>query len=729
MKHELLIPVGNKESLIAAINNGADAVYLAGKKYGARAFAENFTIEEIREATITCHTYGVKIYITINTLIYEEEIQEVLNYIEELHKIGIDAVIMQDIGLIKLTHEIFPNLEIHASTQMHNHSEDNIKLLEEVGIKRIVFARELSLEQISNIKTKMDKEIFIHGSLCISYSGQCYYSKCILNRSANRGECAGMCRLKYQILKNSVPIPTTGEYLLSPKDLCTINHFKELMQSNIYSFKIEGRMKSQAYVAIVTKIYRNLIDNYENNQELIVPEEDLKKLKSIFYREYTTGNIFKDNKILNTNSSNHIGLYAGTITKITHKKIEIKLKEEIKQGDSVRLKKHDKGITLNFIYDKKDNLINKANINETIYIDNFLNITKPDDIYITSPKYTPEQTITKKINIKMKFTAHTNEKIELEIFDDKNKIKITGPQSEQAITTYITKEQIIKSLTKTGNTPYQVKDITINIDNNLFIRNIDLNNIRREAITKLTNKRIENNKYKKQKYLEPPQNIKKTKEIFVLARTKEQIEILKKYPVNIIVDKKEYLEKDYIYKIPRNNFKYPTYPGRIMNTSYASMIKNKNLISDYFLNITNHYSLNIVHKYNEIVTLSPENTYKDLEKIMKQSTSNPAILIYGRIELMMMKNCILNNINSQKQCNQCQENTIYELKDRNNELYPIITDYHNHTSYILNHHITNHIDKIKEYQNIGITNFRVDLYNETPTQTKQIIEEIISNLN
>lgn len=727
MKHELLIPVGNKESLIAAINNGADAVYLAGKKYGARAFAENFTLEEIKEATQTCHIYGVKIFITVNTLIYEQEIKEALEYIEQLHKIGVDAVIMQDIGLIKLVHETFPNLEIHASTQMHNHSEDNIKFLEDLGVKRVVFARELSLDQINNINTKMQKEAFIHGSLCISYSGQCYFSKCILNRSANRGECAGMCRLKYQLLKNNIPIKTSGQYILSPKDLCTIDKFKELMQSNIYSFKIEGRMKSPAYVAAVTKIYRKLIDDYENNQEPQVKEEDLKQLKSIFYREYTTGNLFNDTNIMNPKSSNHIGLYAGKITNITPKKLEIKLTEDLHQHDSIRFKQSEKGITLNFIYDKKDNLINKGNKNETIYIDNFLNLKTKDEIYITSPKYILEETITKKINIKMNFIAHKDENIILEVEDQINKIKVQGPKPELSRTSSITKEQITKSLSKTGNTPYQINELDITIDNNLFIRNIDLNNLRREALSKLTNKRIENNNYKKQTYQDKPSIIPKTNEILVLARTQDQIELLKQYPVKIIVDKLEYMEKDFIYKISRNNYKYQTYKGKVMNTSYASMIKNKNLISDYYLNITNHYSLNLAHKYNQIVTLSPENTYNDLKEIMKNPNTNPAVLIYGRIEIMMMKNCILKT--QTKPCTQCQTQDKYEIKDRNKEQYPIITDNHNHTSYILNHHITNKISQIKEYQKIGITNFRVDLYDETPTQTKQIIEEIISNLN
>ena len=175
MLHELLVPVGNYESLVAAINNGADAVYLGGKRFGARAYANNFTLEEVEAATKLCHLYGVKIYVTVNTLIYEREIKEALDSCKKLHKIGVDALIMQDVGLIDLVHQTLPNMEIHASTQMHNHSEESLKFLEDLGIKRVVFARELSLDYINNIDTKLEKEVFIHGSLCVSYSGQCLF--------------------------------------------------------------------------------------------------------------------------------------------------------------------------------------------------------------------------------------------------------------------------------------------------------------------------------------------------------------------------------------------------------------------------------------------------------------------------------------------------------------------------------------------------------------------------
>lgn len=274
MLHELLVPVGNYECLVQAINNGADAVYLGGKKFGARAFASNFTMEELENATKLCHLYGVKIYVTVNTLIYENEFNDVINYIKELEKIGVDAVIMQDVGLINVVHQILPNLEIHASTQMHNHSEESLNFLENLGIKRVVFARELSLDYINNIKTNLEKEVFIHGSLCISYSGQCLFSSFLLGRSGNRGECAGMCRLPYKLYEVNKLVETSGDYLLSPKDICSVDNFKKLMESNVKCFKIEGRMKSPEYVGIVTKIYKDLMNQYDKGLDLKVNEED-----------------------------------------------------------------------------------------------------------------------------------------------------------------------------------------------------------------------------------------------------------------------------------------------------------------------------------------------------------------------------------------------------------------------------------------------------------------------
>ena len=733
MKHELLVPVGDYASLLEAINNGADAVYLGGKKFGARAFADNFTLEGLNNATKLCHLYGVKIYITVNTLIYESEIDEALDYIKSLHKIGVDALIMQDIGLINLVHQTLPNMEIHASTQMHNHSEESIKFLKDLGVKRIVFARELSLDYINNIKTDIEKEVFIHGSLCISYSGQCLFSSFILNRSGNRGECAGMCRLPYELYENDKLVLTDGNYLLSPKDLCSIASFDKLMQSNVKSFKIEGRMKSPAYVGVVTKIYRQLMDQYENNEKLQVLPEDLDLLKAIYNREYTTGYLFNDYNIMNIKAPNHQGIPLGVVTNVTKKRIEIKLNRDLKQFEGIRFKKINKGVTVNFMYNKNGELINEGHKGDTIYLDNFINLNFLDEVVLTSPLVKVANEITKKIPITIKFTGKIDQNIEIEVKDGENVVKLEIPQKcEKAKNTPLENNRIKESLLKVGNTPFMVSQININTDENIFIPVSVINNLRRDALNKL--KEIRENKkvqYIENEYQEIINKEECLKGISVLAKTKEQIKALKELNVeNIIVSNKNLMTDDLIYRIPRDNMhhSYP-YP-KLMATDYASLDKYKPERGDYFLNITNHYTLDYLNMYAKLLTISPELSIDNMKDIMKHYNFNKNIevLIYGNVELMIMKYCPLNFlVNKDKQCSICQNNNKYYLKDRNNAMYRLENNPSTHSTTILNYKKLDLINDIEELKKMGINNFRLELLDEDYNETKKLIERLKVN--
>ena len=224
---ELLAPVGNFECLVAAIEAGCDAVYLGGKLFGARAFSDNFTDDELIKAINYAHLYGVKVYVTVNTLIYEREVDSFLNYVDFLYKNNVDALIIQDIGMMDLVRKLYPNLELHASTQMHIHNIEGVKLVESLGLKRVVLARETSIDTIKYIKenTNIELEVFVQGALCISYSGQCLMSSLIGNRSGNRGTCAGSCRQKYNLISNGKKV-NKEEYILSTKDLCILLPFR-----------------------------------------------------------------------------------------------------------------------------------------------------------------------------------------------------------------------------------------------------------------------------------------------------------------------------------------------------------------------------------------------------------------------------------------------------------------------------------------------------------------------
>lgn len=379
-KKELLAPAGDFETLKQAIHNGCDAVYLGGKKFGARSFAPNFNEKELKEAISYCHLYGVKIYITVNTLVYEHEMKEVLDYIEFLYRNGVDALIMQDLGLISVVHERFPNLEIHASTQMHNHNSNQLKLLKELGITRVVLARELSLKEIEDLAktTDLELEVFVHGALCICYSGECLFSSLLLDRSGNRGSCAGICRLPFSLYEEESKVPTSGKYLLSPKELNELNNMEKLMASSITSFKIEGRMKSPTTIGYITRLYRQMMDQISNNEKPYLTPKQIKNLYSLFNREFTKGYLFEeaDKDLMNNKSPNHHGIFLGQVLSVTKKRIKIKLEEELSQEDGIRFMPENKGMIVNYIYDQKGLLQHHAKQGTIVEVDNKIGLEK-----------------------------------------------------------------------------------------------------------------------------------------------------------------------------------------------------------------------------------------------------------------------------------------------------------------------------------------------------------------
>ena len=381
---ELLAPAGNMECLRAAVNAGADAVYIGGKNFGARSLAQNFSDEELKEAIKYCHLYDVKVHITINTIIYDDQIEELIKYISFINSLGVDAVIVQDLGVINIIRQRFKDLEIHASTQINTHNKETIEYLKKLGVKRVVFGRETSIEDIKNIDVDIEKEVFIHGALCVSYSGQCLFSEIIGGRSGNRGLCAGPCRLSYKLFKehngNFEQINTKGEYLLSTKDLCTIEHLDKILESGVDSLKIEGRMKKSEYVYLVVSIYRKAIDNYYKYKETRITKEDIEKLKIAFNRDFTKGFILneKSSDINNSYRPNHMGIEIGKVIGIQNHKVKIKLSNDLTQGDGIRIlnSTHDDvGFIVNKIY--KNNLyIRKGHKNDIIELDEKENIDR-----------------------------------------------------------------------------------------------------------------------------------------------------------------------------------------------------------------------------------------------------------------------------------------------------------------------------------------------------------------
>lgn len=744
MKKELLSPAGSIDALKQAIHNGCDAVYLGGKRFGARMFASNFDDEEMVQAIKYCHLYGVKIYVTVNTMIYENELDEVIDYVRFLHKNKVDALIVQDIGLIREIRKRFPNLELHASTQLHTHNQKQIELLEELGIKRVVVAREMTIKEINNIKTKMEIEAFVHGALCVCYSGQCLFSSLLLNRSGNRGECAGICRLPFKLYENDHEIKTNGNYLLSTKELNTLDHIEELMNSNITSFKIEGRMKNPTTIGYITRLYRMLIDNYENNKSLKLSDEQIETLKLLFNREFTAGYLFNNHgkNLMNIKTPNHVGVDIGKVIEVNNKKIKIKLFKELTQEDGIRFVDEDKGMIVNFLYNEKGLLINHADSNSIIEIDNKVGLSKSCLVAktIDAKKIKELEAIqVKKIPIFFRVEAKLDDDFKLIVSDGYNRIEKNDNIILKAINNPTTEDRIKEQLFKTGNTPFIVNNIELDVDDNIFIPIKEINNIRRDILNELIRMRenTEGVKFKENtiddKYNDLPHQDKIC--LNVLTRTEEQLKTCLELKIDNIYTTdiglyKKYKDKGNVYlRLERVSSSHGNYQNEkllITETGSIAYGNNNKVVSDYYFNVANSSYIKYLFAKNiSRVTLSVEMTFEQVSSLTKRlnDLSCLEVIVYGRIEAMIMKYCPLNMLinNDKFPCGVCRNGNNYSLVDRNNEKYPLL--HSNELTHILNYKALE-IQNINDYIDLGIKNYRIELFDEDSITLKNIVKKI-----
>lgn len=736
---ELLVPVGSMESLMVAVHNGCDAVYLGGKRFGARAYANNFTDEEMLKAIKYCHLYGVKIYVTVNTLIYEEELLEVMNYLKFLYASGVDAVIIQDIGLIARTRRELPDLEIHASTQVHSTNNDTVQFLTDLGVKRVVLAREMSIDEIKTLDTNLELEVFIHGALCISYSGECLFSSMLLNRSGNRGTCAQICRLPFKMLRDNEEIKTKGDYLLSTRELNTSDFFKEIMESNIYSLKIEGRMKSPEYVGCVTSLYRDLMDKYYDGKEVIPDKQIMKDLMTIFNREYTKGYLFhaSNRELMNIKTSNHLGVKIGEVVEVNKKYIKVKLSDKIYQGDGIRFMNAKEGMIANFIYDNKENLINHGSSGEIVAFANKFKVNVHDIVNKTLDSKLKDKYLNKekKIPISMHIECSLNREMILRIKARNKEVEVRYGLVSKALKMPVMRNLINKQLNKLGNTPFVLNNLEMDVDDNIFINLKDLNELRRRGITGLT-QALESRDIKKI----VPMHIDKKEmpyrdevQISLLARTEEQIRCgIDNNATRIYIPDKSLYEK---YKILSNVY-YRTNRVSDSAKNYSLITELGSLkrigagIGDYYLNICNHETIDYLSKYVELLTLSVELKDEEIRDIMNyyNNKCNVELLIYGTLELMLTKYCPLNlNVNKDKVCHVCQDNHKYYLKDRNEKKYRIINDMQGHYTHIMHYKPIDKRANKEYYYQLGIKNYRLELLDEDYETTKMLINSLNFN--
>ncbi len=662
-KIELLAPAGNMEMLKAAIQAGCDAVYLGGKSFGARAFSQNFTNEELVEAINYAHLYGVKVYVTVNTLIYENEVDSFLKYIEFIHQNNVDAVLIQDLGMFDLVRKTFPNLELHASTQMHIHNLDGVKLMEKLGMKRVVLARETSIDEIKRIKdnTDIEIEVFVHGALCISYSGQCLMSSLIGGRSGNRGACVGSCRLKYDVMTENGEIINNDSYPLSTKDLNSLEYIGDLIDAGIISLKIEGRMKSKEYVYKVVSLYRRAIDNYYDEGKIVINEKDMLELKKIFNRDYTKGflNNAINEEIINGYRPNHMGVEVGKVIGYNNGIVKIKLSDKVTIGSGLRVicKNGDVGISVNNFYIDKQ-LVKEGNAGDVISIKINDSVSIGDKVVITSDSKLNKEIDNliddnlRKVMIKGKFVAKLNDTIKLILNDGVNTIKVSGNVVNKAINNPTDKETIKEKLNKLGDTVYKFSSLEVNIDDNIFIPLKEINDLRRKGIDLLNEKRIYKYEIKKGKYEIDLPDFKKEKLLTCLVSDKETFDKLdRKYDV---IYAEERIDGT-ILKLPRVISDYPDYNNEVMIGEIGGLNKYKSVDTDFSLNVTNSYTVAFLHSLGaKRITLSYELDDKMIKEIIDNyhkrygKHPNVEVIIAGYPEVMISKYSLNRHYNNDK---------------------------------------------------------------------------------
>lgn len=647
--NELLAPVGSFEAVKVAISSGADAIYLAGKRFGARAFIANLSDEEIIKASDYVHLHNKKIYVTLNTLIFEDELLEVEAYIDFLYQY-VDAIIVQDFGVIHYIRSKYPDFPVHISTQCSIHTKADVLFLKSLGVDRIVLAREVDIDEIKLLKElDIDLEVFIHGALCFCYSGLCYLSYYKGGRSGNRGSCAQPCRQNYSLLEDGKVIKSGP--LLSMKDLNTISNIKELLSLGVTSLKVEGRAKSLEYLATSIRIYRKLIDDFNNNKKLEVNEEYLEDLYSSFSRERTKGYLFKENnKNITTDISvKHQGIYIGKVIEYKNKQIKIKLSSRLDLKDGIRIISKDNkeyGLVVTRIIEN-GNLVKSSTGTIIIDVKNYIEVGS--NVYKTSSNKVSEEVR----NIKdIKDNIST-----LDIYIKQNKqiltfkcediiIKKVFDKSLQKAKT-INNDNIINQFKKVNNLPIIYSHINISNIDNLYISIPEINEMRKILLLEI-------------------------EKSFINRRMR------KYYPYPFKNDDSLFI-KDMDIKEININFDNDLINMKNDNLSFhLSDIKSTSIISPY-LGVNNHYAVNFFRNLTKnVIILSYECTLENAINLSKFDKGIGFLVEYYE-PLMVAKHCVVAKAKGYdiKGCKEClkhqyqllDEDRLYDLKFNNCIMY------------------------------------------------------------
>ena len=491
------------DALKAAVSAGCNAVYLGCTNFSARAFAGNFNHEELLEAVRFCHIRNVKVYVTMNTLIFECEMEQAMQEVDFLYHADVDALLIQDYGLFHRIRIQYPDFELHCSTQMHIHNPAGCKFMKEQGAARAVLARETTIETVRKcVETGMEIEVFAYGALCVSYSGQCLMSSSVKNRSGNRGVCAQMCRLRFYPSEKTGRVPSSGgEFALAMKDLNVLERIPELIDAGVSSLKIEGRMKKSEYVYLVTKTFREAIDAYYAGKEWHLSKERYIQLKKLFNRGFTEGYLFHDDfaKRMSMERPNHRGVPVGKVIRYRDGRVLVRLSEPLSQHDGLRILNEpiDTGLTAVKI-EKNGRLVNAAFPGDEVWLEcHSKPIPKPGQILLQTSDTKLLEELRRKMNeakrvmrVKVVCEGKAGEPLKLTAADEEgNTVRSESNQPlQKAMKAPLSEDRIRKALEKTGEEPYDA-ETEIRILDAVFLPVNELNETRRKLYASLSEKR------------------------------------------------------------------------------------------------------------------------------------------------------------------------------------------------------------------------------------------------
>lgn len=773
---ELLAPAGSREALVAAVENGANAIYLAGNAFGARAYASNFDREALREAIHFAHLRKVAIHVTVNTIVSDEEMGPLRDYLRFLYEAGADAVLVQDLGVARVAHETVPDLPLHASTQMSVSSLEGVRALAELGFTRVVLARELSLKEIRHIcaHALVEIETFMHGALCVCYSGQCLMSSMIGGRSGNRGRCAQPCRLPYTLVDEKgqdVLGDKAGSYLLSPRDLSTIDVIPDLIEAGVSSLKIEGRMKRPEYVATVVRTYREAIDTYYAGKGYAVTQEERDDLAQIFNRDFTTAYLEgrPGKAMMSDRRPNNRGLLIGRVTAYDWDRriVTVKLSGRLGLGDQVDFWVKVGGrvtATISALTDAKGRAVEEGQAGDTVSFAIPSAVRDHDRVFKVYDARLMERAKetyasgapVRRIPVAIAVRAAVGEPLTVTLCDaeghrGEGRTDFIG---EPARKRPLSEEIIRKQVSRLGTSVYEMKSLHCDIAGEVMVPMSEINEARRkavEALDALRLKEIEAREHRPEpKFTDRIARPNPKKADFLVA-----VDTLGKAEAALaagadgilfggesyehrVIAPEEYErawqmareagaridfntprivhdgQQKHVERLLAAFAAFPPDAVHVHNIAMLALVRRLTdfaIHADYSLISYNKQTLAFLKDYGASgATLSPELTAKEIRQLAKESPLPLTCIVHGRLELMVSNYCVTGSFLGgcgEGPCTQPCTRGHFALKDRKDALFPLAMDQFCHM-HVLNSKVLSMMPHAMKFRAAGIETMQIE---------------------